>query len=158
MEKINSMLNDIIAAKGFILGQMSLASFEVQDFSYMENVAHSIVRSAEIEGEKINLQDVRSSVARKLGINIADRKYDGRNTDGLAEMMLDAINNCDAPLTESRLFGWHGCLFSSGYSGPFKIRTAQYRDDSQDPMQVVSGAMGREKVHYQAPDAGLVPK
>jgi Fic family protein len=105
------------------------------------------LKSSEIEGENLNYAQVRSSIARRLGINTAGLVPSSRNVEGVVEMMLDATQNNQNPLTEERLFGWHAALFPTGYSGMYKIEVAQYRTEE---MQVVSGAMGKQKVHYEA--------
>lgn len=156
-QKINSLLTEVLTAKGFLFGQMSAVGLQPQDTAHLDNITKDIVTSAEIEGEKLNLQEVRSSIARKLGISIADSVPSKRNVDGLVDMMLDAFHNYNAPLTDERLFGWHNCLFPTGYSGFFKIDVAMYRKDQKGPMQVVSGPIGMEKVHYVAPPAAEVP-
>jgi len=111
------------------------------------------VKSSEIEGEILNYEQVRSSIARRLGINTAGLVPSSRHIEGVVEMMLDATQRHLLPLTEARLFGWHAALFPTGYSGPYKIEVGQYRTRE---MQVVSGAMGKEKVHYEAPRPELV--
>jgi Fic family protein len=112
-----------------------------------------IVKSSEIEGESLNYEQVRSSIARRLGINIAGLLPSNRHIEGIVEMMLDATQLYNSPLTAERLFGWHAALFPTGYSGPYKIEVGRYRTGD---MQVVSGAMGKEKVHYQALPPGRV--
>jgi Fic family protein len=117
-----------------------------------------VLKSSEIEGQILNLDQVRSSIARHLGMKISGLVPSDRNVDGIVEMMLDATQNFDKPLTIDRLFGWHSALFQSGRSGMYKIIVGKWRDDSTGPMQVISGAMGKEKVHYQAPPAIEIKK
>lgn len=155
--KINTLLADVLTAKGFLFGQMASVGLQTQDTTHLDNITKDIVKSAEIEGENLNLQEVRSSIARKLGLAIVDSVPSKRNVDGLVDMMLDALNNYNTPLTDERLFGWHNCLFPTGYSGPYKIEVAKYRTDRLGPMQVVSGPIGLEKVHYVAIPAKDVP-
>ena len=156
-QKINALLAEVLTAKGFLFGQMTAVGLQPQDTAHLDNITKDIVTSAEIEGEKLNLQEVRSSIARKLGMSIEDSIPSKRNIDGLVDMMLDALHNYNKPLTDERLFGWHNCLFPTGYSGPFKIDVAMYRTDRKGRMEVVSGPIGMEKVHYVAPPAARVP-
>jgi Fic family protein len=111
-----------------------------------------------IEGEFLNPEQVRSSIARRLGLNLSGLIDSDRNVDGLVEMMLDAADNFNKPLTKEGLFGWHNLLFPAGYGGLYKIIVAKWRDDSKGSMQVVSGPMGIERVHFQAPKADLIDK
>jgi len=116
-----------------------------------------VVKSSEIEGEVLDDVQVRSSIARRLGIDIGALAPADRHVDGVVEMMLDATQNYRAPLAAQRLFGWHAALFPTGYSGMAKIAVAAWRDDHAGPMQVVSGPIGRQKVHFEAPMAGRLP-
>ena len=140
-------------AQGRLLGEVRYGlGLELQaEFLTQEGVS-----TAAIEGELLNRQAVRSSVARRLGLPTAGLPAVDRSVDGLVQMLLDATMGHGEPLTASRLFGWHAALFPTGYSGLFKITVGNWRD-SAGPMQVVSGPMGREKVHYQAPPSKLVP-
>lgn len=156
-QKIDALLAEVLTSKGFLFGQMAAVGLQPQDTAHLDNITKDIVTSAEIEGEKLNIQEVRSSIARKLGMSIDGSIPSKRNVDGLVDMMLDALHNYDTPLTDERLFGWHNCLFPTGYSGPFKIDVAMYRTDRKGPMEVVSGPIGMEKVHYVAPPAVEVP-
>ena len=156
-KKINALLYEVLTSKGFLFGQMAAVGLQPQDTAHLNNITKDIVASAEIEGEKLNIQEVRSSIARKLGMSIEGSIPSRRNVDGLADMMLDALHNYDRPLTDERLFGWHNCLFPAGYSGPFKIDVAMYRTDLKGRMEVVSGPIGMENVHYAAPPAEEVP-
>ena len=155
--RINKLLAEVLSAKVVLFSQMTSVGLQTQDNTNLDNITKDIVKSAEIEGEILNLQEVRSSIARKLGLIIADSIPSERNVDGLVDMMLDAINNFNSPITDERLFGWHNCLFPTGYSGPYKIEVAKYRTDRLGPMQVVSGPIGLEKVHYEAIPAKDVP-
>ncbi len=155
--KINKLLADVLTAKGFLMGQMASVGLQTQNNTNLDNISKDIVKSAEIEGEILNIQEVRSSIARKLGLIIEGSIPSKRNVDGFVDMMLDAVNNCNSPLTDERLFGWHNCLFPTGYSGLYKIEVAKYRTDRFGPMQVVSGPIGLEKVHYEAIPAKEVP-
>ena len=120
-----------------------------------------VLKTSEIEGEQLNADSVRSSIARRLGVDIGALAAVDRNVDGVVDMVLDATARCHAPLTAQRLFGWHAALFPTGYSGLHPIAVGQWRDDrsgdNEEPMQVVSGAYGRQKVHFEAPGAGVLP-
>lgn len=146
---------DIVSRKiGHLNGRLSAIGFNAHMQATLESVSMDIIASSEIEGISLNTQEVRSSVARKLGLKIKDEKEPTHYIEGVVSMMMDAIINHDQPLTEERLFGWHAAMFPTGYSGYEKINVAQYRKDS---MKVVSGTFGRERVHYVAPEAELVP-
>jgi Fic family protein len=112
-----------------------------------------VVKTSEIEGEQLNVQSVRSSIARRLGVDIGALAPVDRHVEGVVEMVLDATANCNAPVTKERLFGWHAALFPTGYSGLSKLNVASWRDDASGPMQVVSGPVGRQRVHLEAPPA-----
>jgi len=121
-------------------------------------LVQDVVKSSEIEGEHLDILQVRSSIARKLGMPYAGLPEPDRRTDGVVSMMLDATQRYAEPLTPDRLFDWHAALFPTGYSGLHKIAVARWRDDADGPMQVVSGPVGKQRVHYQAPDADRVPE
>jgi Fic family protein len=145
--QISVLLAQVRNMQGRLLGRMSALGFGFQAEATLETVTLDILKSSEIEGEKLNRAQVRSSVARRLGIDAAGLVSSARNIDGIVEMMLDATQRYEPPLTEERLFGWHAALFPTGYSGSYKIDTACYR---KGEMQVVSGAMGKERIHYEA--------
>lgn len=147
-ELIHEKLNNVYKAVGYLMGKLSLVGFDDKMSAVTEALSHDIIASAEIEGVKLNTEQVRSSVARKLGIPITKPVEVSRYVDGVVEMALDATVNFSTPLTHERLFGWHNCLFPTGWSGTIKIDVAQYRTGE---MKVVSGILGREKVHYVAP-------
>lgn len=134
---------------------MAAIGFEAMQHAAVEAMTHDIVSSSEIEGVVLNSDQVRSSVARRMGVQITGEVESSRYIDGIVEMMLDATARAAEPLTEERLFGWHNCLFPTGRSGMETIEVGKYRSC---PMQVVSGMMGREKVHYVAPEAESVPE
>ena len=140
--------------QGVLMGKAGRMGFEVQNEKYLENLSLEIIKSSEIEGESLNLQQVRSSIARRLGINTAGLVQSQRYIDGIVEMNLDATRNYAAPLTSERLFGWHNVLFPTGRSGFYKIEVGQYRTHD---MEVVSGPMGMETVHYSASAPERVP-
>ena len=138
------------------MGRMESLGFDLRNEATLETLTLDVLKSTEIEGEYLNPDQVRSSIARRLGLEIAGSVESDRNVDGVVEMMLDATQNCFNPLTSERLFDWHAAIFPTGRSGMYKITVANWRSDSTGPMQVVSGAMGKEKVHFQAPDSSLV--
>lgn len=140
--------------QGVLMGKAGRMGFDVQNEKYLENLSLEIIKSSEIEGESLNLQQVRSSIARRLGINTAGIIPSQRYIDGIVEMNLDATRNYSTPLTSERLFGWHNVLFPTGRSGFYKIEVGQYRTHD---MEVVSGPMGMETVHYRAPAPERVP-
>jgi len=127
--------------------------FNLQQEAVLETLMADVLKSSEIEGEKLNAEQVRSSIARRLGIDIGALTPADRNVEGVVEMMLDATRHYDQPLTAERLFAWHASLFPRGRSGMNTIKTGAWRDDNTGPMQVVSGAIGKERVHFEAPKA-----
>jgi Fic family protein len=130
--------------------------FRLKQEAALETLTLDVVKTSEIEGENLDTEQVRSSVARHLGMDIAGAVPADRTVEGVVEMMLDATQNYRAPLSNERLFGWHASLFPAGRSGIQKMMVGAWRDDATGPMQVVSGPMGRETVHYQAPPAHLL--
>ncbi len=137
---------------------MSTLGFDLKNEALLDTLTLDVIKSSEIEGELLNLNQVRSSLARKLGMEIAGSVESDRNVDGVVEMTLDATQNCFEPLIAERLFDWHAALFPTGRSGMYKITVAGWREDTTGPMQVVSGAMGKERVHFQAPASELLEK
>jgi Fic family protein len=129
---------------------------ELRDQASLRVLTEDVLRTSEIEGETLNPATVRSSIARRLGVDIGALAPADRQVDGVVDMVLDATRRHHEPLTAERLFGWHAALFPSGYSGLTKLRVGQWRDDAQGPMQVVSGPIHRQKVHYEAPPAHLL--
>ncbi len=154
LESIASLLAEVRHQQGRILGQMENLGFSLQKEASLQTITMDVLKSSEIEGELLDAEQVRSSVARRLGMDIAGLVPSDRQVDGVVEMMLDATQQYTHPLTAERLFGWHAALFPTGRSGMLKIEVANWRTNSKnDPMQVVSGPMGREQVHFTAPDA-----
>jgi len=139
--------------QGRLIGRMENLGFSLRAEATLQTLTTEIIKSSEIEGEMLDHDSVRSSIARRLGMDIGALAPADRNVEGVVEMMLDATQNYSAPLTAARLFGWHAALFPTGYSGMHKIAVARWRDDSRGPMQVVSGPIGRERVHFEAPAA-----
>src|SRR3954470_16120900 len=139
--------------QGQLVGRMQGLGFRLRDEALLESLTQEVVKSSEIEGEILNRDEVRSSIARRLGLDVARMTSADRHVDGLVKMMLDATEKFDEPLSEDRLFGWHEAMFPTGRSEMSRIKVGAWRDDRLGPMQVVSGPVGRERVHYQAPPA-----
>lgn len=152
-DKITDLLIRTNKAIGFLAGRLSTIGFDNQMAATVESVTHDVVSSSEIEGVTLNTAEVRSSVARKLGVTVSETKEPTHYIDGIVEMMLDATQNYLAPLTAERLFGWHAALFPMGKSGSTTISVGTYRTGG---MEVVSGMFGRERIHYRAPEAGRI--
>jgi Fic family protein len=150
---INAIFGEVRLMQGKIIGQMNALGFSAKEEAILTALTADVVKSSEIEGESLNYEQVRSSIARRLGINTAGLVPGSRHLEGVVEMMLDATQRNGLPLTEDRLFGWQAALFPTGYSGPYAIEVGRYRTGE---MQVVSGAMGMEKVHYEAIKPELV--
>ena len=142
--------------QGRLLGRMEAVGFSLRKEAELETLTLDVVKTSEIEGENLSAQQVRSSIARRLGMDIAGAVPADRNVEGVVEMMLDATRNFEKPLSAGRLFGWQAALFPTGHSGVHKITVGAWRDDARGPMQVVSGPMGRESVHHEAPSARVV--
>ena len=157
-EKIAEQLASVRHRQGRLIGHMEALGFNLQQEAVLKTLTADVLKSSEIEGEKLNAEQVRSSIARRLGIDIGALKPVDRNIEGVVEMMLDATGNYNHRLTSERLFGWHAALFPTGRSGMRKISAGAWRDDSEGPMQVASGPLGREHVHYEAPKAELVDR
>lgn len=158
-EKLAPLLSAVRHRQGKIMGSMESLGFELQAEASLQTLTIDVLKSSEIEGEILPPDQVRSSIARRLGMNIAGLVRADRDVEGVVEMMLDATQNYLLPLTSQRLFSWHAALFPTGRNGMHTIVTGAWRNNStDDPMQVVSGAMGKEKVHYQAPGAAILKK
>src|SRR3972149_4482188 len=139
--------------QGRLIGRMEALGFAFRKEAVLQTLTLDVLKSSEIEGEILNPEQVRSSIARRLGMDIAGLVPADRNVEGVVEVMLDATQNFDTPLTVDRLFDWHAALFPTGRSGLHKIGVGTWRDDAKGPMQVVSGPIGHERVHYEAPAA-----
>jgi len=155
-EKLAAPLATVHHRQGRLLGRMEALGFPLQQEAVLQTLTLDVVKSSEIEGEALNPEQVRSSIARRLGMDVAGVIPADRYVEGVVEMMLDATQNLEKPLTAERLFGWQAALFPTGRSGMHKITVGAWRNDTTGPMEVVSGPMGRERVHYQAPAAPLV--
>lgn len=150
---IINLLSDVRLRQGLLLGKMQRLGFENSKHTVLNVLTEDVIKSSEIEGVKLNIEQVRSSIAQRLGLDIGGDVYVERDVQGIVDMMLDATLNYDKPVTEDRLFGWQASMFPGGRSGLYRINVGKYRDDRNGPMQVVSGPVGHEKVHYEAPPA-----
>lgn len=155
-------LAQVHRAQGHLAGRMAELGMAQRGLASLQALTQEVITTSAIEGEALNLDAVRSSIARRLGVDIGEKQDDwapaDRHVDGVVDMVLDATQHHTQPLTAERLFGWHAALFPTGYSGHLRIRVGAWRNDAAGPMQVVSGPMGREKVHYQAPPASSLPQ
>ncbi|MBC5644908.1 Fic family protein [Parabacteroides sp. BX2] len=154
--KLSYKLGKVRGLQGKLVGKMSALGFDLKNSAILDTLTADITKSSEIEGEILNSDQVRSSVARHLGIETEGLPEADRYVDGVVQLMMDATQNYMKPLTDERLFNWHAALFPTGRSGMYKITVADWRQ-GVEPMQVISGAMGKEKVHYQAPDSDNIP-
>src|SRR5713226_9242845 len=152
-ERLAGPLAAVRHRQGRLVGRMESLGFNLRQEAVLQTLTTDVLKSSEIEGEKLDAEQVRSSIARRLGMDIGALKPADRNVEGIVEMMLDATHRYDQPLTAERLFSWHASLFPTGRSGMNKIRVGAWRDDSTGPMEVVSGPVGKEHVHFQAPAA-----
>jgi Fic family protein len=152
--QVSSLLAAVRYRQGRLLGRMEGLGFRMQAEANLQTLTLDVLKSSEIEGEMLDASQVRSSIARRLGMEVAGLVPADRHVEGVVEMMLDATQQYEQALSAERIFGWHAALFPSGRSGMYKITVAAWRDNKKDdPMQVISGAMGKEKIHFQAPDA-----
>jgi Fic family protein len=155
-ESLLDLLSAVRNKQGRIMGRMEGFGFTDQSKAMLENLTTDIVKTSSIEGEILNANEVRSSIAKRLGIAINESVPAGRNVEGIVEIIVDACNQFDKPLTKERLCNWHAALFPLGKSGMHNITAGNWRKDDKGPVQVVSGAMGKEKIHYEAPASELV--
>jgi Fic family protein len=139
--------------QGRMIGRMEALGFPLRSEAVLATLTEDVIKSSEIEGEALDRDQVRSSIIRRLGLDIGALAPSDRNVDGVVEMMLDATQHFAAPLTDERLFAWHAALFPTARSGMAKIIAGNWRDDSRGPMQVVSGPIGKQRVHFEAPTA-----
>jgi len=153
---ISQLLADIRHRQGRLIGRMEGLGFDLRAQAVLQNLTEDVLNSSEIEGEHLDRLQVRSSIARRLGIDIGGLTRAERHVEGVVEMMLDATQEYNKPITVRRLHGWHAALFPGGTSVMSKIRVGKWRDDRKGPMQVISGPIGKEKVHFQAPSASRV--
>jgi Fic family protein len=156
-ESILPALGNVRHRQGKLFGQMNALGFKLKETAVLDTLTLDVTKSSEIEGEHLNIEQVRSSIARRLGIDIAGAVPADRDVEGVVEMMLDATQKYEEGLTEDRLFGWHAALFPTGRSGMYKITAGDWRTAEAGPMRVVSGGIDKEKVHFEAPDAIRLP-
>lgn len=149
--KISNLLADVRHLQGRLLGRMEGLGFQLRKEATLQTLTQDVIKTSEIEGEKLDTEQVRSSIARRLGMDIGGAPYIDRSVEGIVEIMLDATGNYNLPLTKERMFNWHAALFPTGRNGLHAITVGKWRDDNKGPMQIVSGPYGKEKVHYEAP-------
>ncbi len=152
-KKVLPLLADVRHRQGRLLGAMEALGFDLRREASLGTLTADVIKSSAIEGETLDADQVRSSIARRLGLDFGGAAVASRDVEGVVEMMLDATQNFSSPLTEERLSGWHACLFPTGRSGMRRITAGRWRGMEGDPMQVISGPMGRERVHFEAPAA-----
>ena len=146
-------LADVSRAQGLLMGRLADVGMALRDQASLSALTEDVIKTSEIEGEQLNVESVRSSIARRIGVDIGALAPVDRHVEGVVEMVLDATANCNAGVTRDRLFGWHAALFPTGYSGLVRINVGDWRDDTTGPMQVVSGPLGRQRMHFEAPPA-----
>jgi Fic family protein len=152
-ERLAEPLAQVRHRQGLLIGRMGALGFNLRQEAVLQTLTTDVIKSSEIEGERLEPEQVRSSIARRLGMDVGALKPADRNVEGVVEMMLDATRNYNQPLTAERLLGWNAALFPTGRSGMRKITVGAWRDDREGPMQVVSGPMGKEHIHFEAPAA-----
>jgi len=149
-DKLSGLLANVRHRQGRLIGRMEALGFDLQQEAVLETLTADVLKSSEIEGENLDAKQVRSSIARRLGVDIGGLKPVDRHVEGIVEMMLDATRHYQQPLTVERLSAWHSALFPTGRSGMTKIRVGGWRNDITGPMKVVSGPVGKEQVHFEA--------
>jgi Fic family protein len=152
-QKLADLLADVRHRQGRLIGRMEALGFPLRQEAVLRTLTDDVLKTSEIEGEKLDAEQVRSSLARRLGMDAAALRPADRHVEGIVELMLDATRNYDQPLTDERLFAWHAALFPTGRSGMARITVGGWRTDSTGPMMVVSGPIAGEKVHFEAPGA-----
>ena len=153
LNTLAGLLARVSRTHGHLIGRLADVGMSLRDQASLTVLTEDVIKTSEIEGERLDAETVRSSIARRLGVDIGALAATDRHVDGVVEMVLDATRDSTSPLTEDRLLSWHAALFPSGHSGLTPIRVGAYRDDANGPMQVVSGRIGRQKVHFEAPPA-----
>ena len=154
MGSLATLLASVRHGQGRLLGRMEALGFKLRDEAWLQTLTQDVIKTSEIEGELLDKEQVRSSIARRLGMDIGALAPVDRNIEGIVDVMLDATQRHAQPLTRDRLFGWHGALFPTGRGGLHAINVAAWRTDADGPMRVISGPYGKEKVHYEAPPSG----
>jgi Fic family protein len=158
LERLSELLGEMRLRQGVLIGRMQSLGFPLRAEAVLQTLTDDVLKSSEIEGEVLDRSQVRSSIARRLGIDIGGLTAADRHVEGVVEMMLDATQRYAEPLTRERLFAWHAALFPTGRSGMARITVGGWRSDASGAMRVVSGAFGKERVHYEAPGAGRLDK
>ncbi|MEX3945364.1 Fic family protein [Paraburkholderia sp. BR10937] len=144
---------EVSRAQGLLVGRLADVGLALRDQASLAALTEDVLKTSEIEGEQLDVASVRSSIARRMGVDIGALAPVDRHVEGVVEMVLDATTNSRAPVTRERLFGWHAALFPTGYAGLSRINVGAWRDDANGPMQVISGPIGRQRVHFEAPPA-----
>ena len=157
LARLAGPIADVSRAQGLLMGRLADVGMTLRNQASLAALTDDVVKTSEIEGEQLNVESVRSSIARRLGVDIGALAPVDRHVEGVVDMVLDATGRCDAPLTPERLFGWHAALFPTGFSGLMRIRVGAWRDDVTGPMQVISGQGLRQRVHFEAPPASQLP-
>jgi Fic family protein len=157
LTKLVRPLADVSRAQGLLMGRLADVGLALRDQASLAALTDDVVKTSEIEGEQLNFESVRSSIARRLGVDIGALAPVDRHVEGVVDMVLDATVRCDAPLTSERLFGWHAALFPTGLGSLTRIKVGEWRDDATGPMQVISGQGLRQRVHFEAPPATELP-
>ena len=157
LSKLAGPLAEVSRAQGLLMGRLADVGMALRDQASLAALTDDVVKTSEIEGEQLNVESVRSSIARRLGVDIGALAPVDRHVEGVVDMVLDATGRCNAQLTPERLFGWHAALFPTGNSGMTRIRVGAWRDDTTGPMQVISGQGLRQRVHFEAPPAAQLP-
>ncbi len=153
LDRLAEALAAVRHRQGRLIGRMEALGFQLRAEAVLRTLTEDVLKSSEIEGERLDEDQVRSSIARRLGIDIGALSPADRHVEGVVEMMLDATQHYASPLTKDRIFAWHAALFPTGYSGMTKITVGAWRPEQAGPMQIVSGPMGQERIHFEAPDA-----
>lgn len=153
LASLTGLIAEVSRAQGLLFGRLADVGSLLRDEASLAALTEDVTKTSEIEGERLDVASVKSSIARHLGVDIGGLAPADRHVDGIVEMILDATLNCQAAVTPERLFAWHAALFPTGYSGLVRLNVARWRDDATGPMQVVSGPIGRQRVHFEAPPA-----
>jgi Fic family protein len=153
LARLAAPMAEVSRAQGVLTGRLADVGMALRDEASLAALTEDVVKTSEIEGERLDVQSVRSSIARRLGVDVGALAPVDRHVEGVVEMVLDATANSESPITKERLFGWHAALFPTGYAGLSRINVGGWRDDTSGPMQVISGPIGRQRVHFEAPPA-----
>ena len=157
LSRLAEPLAEVSRAQGVLMGRLADVGMPLRDQASLAALTADVVKTSEIEGEHLNIESVRSSIARRLGVDIGALAPVDRSVEGVVDIVLDATGSCFKPMTLNRLFGWHAALFPSSFSGLMRVRVGAWRDDATGPMQVISGQGRRQRVHFEAPPAAQLP-